>query len=155
MLNLKDPASVLRINFQVLRQASGYQGLRMHTAQLSLFHLPPGDDAHSALDAIHSELGFTQPYPNSLAANTYWLLGKIRKGLKTAERAVLLGRHVGGADLANALDNLGLLRGCTHQNEACLANLEVAQTDAPEAGIIQTVLGLDFRSLCCSVAPQQ
>jgi hypothetical protein len=104
---------------------------------------------------MHSELGFTQPYPNSLAANAYWLPGKIRGGSKTAVRAVQLGHDVGGVDLANALNNLGLLQNCTHQNEACLANLNEAQTRAPDAGIIQTVLGLDFRSLCCPVAQQQ
>ncbi len=155
MLNLKDPTSALTVTLQALRQSPGHEELRTRAAELYLFYLPPYGDAVSALEAMQPELGFTHPYPYSLAAGAYLQVGKTQEGLQMAEKAVQFGRAYGGADLASALYILGVLHRCTDQNEAGLANLREAQALAPDAGYIQAALGAEIRSLCGPVAPKR
>jgi len=154
MLNLKDPTSALSVTLQALQQSPRDQGLRTRAAELYLFYLPPYGDAVSALNAMQPELGFTHPYPYSLAAGAYLQVGKLQEGLQMAEMAVKLGRAYGGSNLANALYILGILQRCADQHETGIANLREAQTLVPDAVYIQVALGDDFRSLCGPVAPK-
>ena len=162
MLKLKDPSGALTVTLQALQQSPSHQGLRTRAAELFLFYVPPYSDAVRALAAMQPKLGFTHPYPYTLAAGAYLHTGKTREGLQMAEQAVRLGRAYGAVELANALKILGIIQRCTGQYEAGLANLRDAQTLVPGAVDIQAALDIDiqsgpdeeFRSVCGPVVPK-